>query len=389
MKKAKIEKVHFNEKRALEVLPILADLWRRREGVFKGERLPQELWEVKGDPEDVARYYFYASHTMRGGIVSEDPFRWILSLREHFPDAFRPHEVAQLWTPNKLKLAAQEITKHMIVDGVRYETKGTGALGFKFDELAEHWCHNSKVIADNWGGNVLNIFDGVSDFEELFGRIDNKKNLNGTGIKGMRRKIFSLFTIFLQERDLVPRFPTPIPVDFHALRVLWETGVIDIVTKPLPVNDRYPKMLHGFPSVGIDETVTDAVAMWSQGFLSKHGLSHMEVNPALWVLSRKLCAEHFQNISRDKGKTFVLPEDLKRNQGLWPKKYRDPCGLCPVQSFCTKMIPAAIYYDVGKLVPIERVHYPQKLLDGLDWQHHIIPKSRKGRAKGNTKNTDQ
>lgn len=379
----KTGKVRFNEARALEVLPILASLWKRRDGIFKGERLPEEIWDVEGTAREKALYYFYSAHTMRGGIVSEDPFKWLLSLRERFPSAFQPHKVMSIWNPNRLRVAIQAVTAEIRGAQRRTKTQGVGPLGYKIEELAEHWCHNSKVIGEYWDGDVLNIFNGVSDFEEAFARIDWKR-LNGTGIKGMRRKIFSLFTIWLQEQNIVPKFPTPIPVDFHALRVLWALGIIDITTQPLPENPRYPEMLFGFPFVRVSEEIMDTVAIWSQGFLVKNGIPHMHVNPALWTLSRRLCAEHHQNITRNAGRTFVLSEELRKNPGLWPKKYRDPCGICPVESWCTKVAPAAIYYDAGILLPMERVPYHQGLLLGIDWQHHIKPRTRKGRTNGNT-----
>lgn len=375
-------KVTFNEGRALEVLPILARLWERREGIFKGERLPQELWtpQIKGSRTEKAHWYFYAAHAMRGGIVSEDPFRWLFHLRKRFPSTFDPQAVMAEWNPDRLREAAQTVTSDMIVDGTRKPTKGVGALGFKFDELAEHWCHNSSIIATRWNSNVLNVFEGVSTFEEAFTRIDWQRT-NGLGIRGMRRKIFSLFTIWLQEQELIPLFPTPIPIDFHALRVLWSTGIIDIATSPIPPKERYPKMFHGLPAARINENVTDEVSRWSETFLARHGISHLAVNPALWVLSRRLCAEHFQNISRDAGKTFILPDYLKSHPGAWPKNYRNPCSICPVERWCIRMVPAAIYYDVGILIALERVPYPQGLLPGIDWQHHITPKSRKGRNR--------
>lgn len=382
MKKNGME-VRFNAKRALKVFRVLAPLWERREGIFKGERLPEELYDAGDSTREKAHYYFYGAHAMRGGIVSEDPLKWILSFRERFPDAFEPDEVAKHWSQERLRTAIQEVTDEIRGPQRRTETQGVGPLGYKIAELTEHWYHNSTVLSEFWGGNVLNVFDDVKDFEEAFGRIDWRRR-NGTGIKGMRRKIFSLFTIWLQERNIVPKFPTPIPVDFHALRVLWATGVIDIATRALPENPRYPKMLYGFPFVRVSEELMDTVARWSQRFLVRHGISHMHVNPALWVLSRRLCAEHHQNISRDAGKTFVLPEELRRNPGRWPKNYRNPCGICPLERWCTKAVPAAIYYDVGILLPLERVPYHQELLPGLDWQHHIRPRTRKGRANGKT-----
>lgn len=170
-----MNKVYFNEARALEVLPILAALWKRREGVFKGEKLPQELWTIRGDDRMQAHWFFYIAHTMRGGLVSEDPFKWLFHVREKFGDIFEPKKVARKWKPEKLKNAFLSATKEIMPWPSQRETKGVGTLGYKLDELVEHWHYNSGILARHWDGNILNVFDGVSNFEDVFERIERER----------------------------------------------------------------------------------------------------------------------------------------------------------------------------------------------------------------------
>ena len=47
-------------------------------------------------------------------------------------------------------------------------------------------------------------------------------------VKGEAMLARVLGPIMLQEQGLIPFFPTPIPVDFHALRVMISTGVGEI-----------------------------------------------------------------------------------------------------------------------------------------------------------------
>ena len=189
----------------------------------------------------------------------------------------------------------------------------------------------------------------------------------------MRRKIFSLLTIWLQEQKFVPMFPTPIPVDFHALRVLWATKCIDLpknAKTPIALEKYYPA-LAGCPTIRITEQLTDGVAMWSQGFMVKNNIRHYNVNPALWVISRDLCSNQLQNRSAGGSEKFVSSkffdkDSLKKNPELWPKRYNNPCMHCPLDHLCTGAAPSNPYYRKGIMVRLERVRHPAQVLPGME-----------------------
>lgn len=285
-------------------------------------------------------------------MVSEDPFKWIFALRERFPELFEPEAVVKQWTPEKIKNAFIDVSTS-ILNGNGVGETGAGALSYKADEHSNAWHKNSIALAKYWGGDLRNVFWGVTDFEEAFRRVDYHKNKSG--FKGMRRKIFSLLVIWLQDRNLIPVFPAAIPIDFHALRILWATEILEIKTD-FSVNGRHPAQLKGKKIVRISERFIDIVAKWSQKFIAENGFSHLNVNPAVWVLSRTLCAGHFQNSSR---RGFFVETDILTKRKLWPKTYKDPCVHCPIETYCEWAIPSMPYYRWGLLARLgRRVGFP-------------------------------
>ena len=375
--------IKFNEDRALKIFGILNRLWREKKGLYNNIILPQNAWPLlPKEPKQLANYLFFAALPMRGGVVSEDPFKWIWQLSQNFPTMFEPEIVAKEWPPEKIEGAVKRITPD-ILNGKGVGEKGAGALGYKIDQHSKAWYENSLVLSTYWGGDLRNVFWGVTDFEEAFRRIDNRRN--EAGFRGMRRKIFSLLTIWLQEKKLIPMFPTPLPVDFHVLRVFWATEIIELrdIKPPRSFEQYYPSLVDK-PATRVKEQLVDQIAKWSQGFLEEHRLPHLNINPAVWVLSRDLCAGHLQNTSRKNGTVLFLPEELRNAPGLWPSKYKNPCHYCPIEKFCTGCVPSVPYYRRGILVRMERVNYPQNtaFLPGIDWKEYI-PYSGRRRSKNN------
>lgn len=387
----------FDEKQALSVFRILNEEWRAKRGIFEGIVLPQDRLKLPEDKNQMVNFLFYSALFMRGGIISEDPFRWLVALFDERPEYYDPtfivkHEL----TPDDLRDAFMAITPKVLAQNGfvkgRKENGSGNPFAYKIEQHTKAWIANSKFFVKNFDGNILNIFDGVKDFEEAFARINRKDRwkYDGSGIMGMRRKIFSLFVIWLQEKYLIPHFPTPIPVDFHALRILWGTRIFHLPDLlPFKINDRHPKSYEGKIAVQTREQLIDAVTKWTQVFLFEKQISHMVINPALWVLSRDLCANHFQNGTVAQGTILREPEHIHSGQLLWPRGYVNPCSICPIEQYCSEVAPAAPYYIWGILMKMERVpyhHLPapvQGVLPGLgvDEIHPVLGKIRRRTKK--------
>ena len=368
-------KVTFNEKRALKIFSILDNLWINKAEVFKDIVLPQDIFPMPKGEREMANYLFFCALAMRGGVISEDPFRWFYEILQSYPELYDPKTVATEWNPDKIAGAISEMTK-IILNGNGTGEKEAGVMGYKLDQHSKNWFNNAKVLHERWGGDLRNAYWGAPDFEEVFRRIDNRSNIYGFG--GMRRKIFSLLTIWLQEKNLIPIFPTPLPIDFHCLRILWATKSIDIKTNTPPATQKHYPRYTKHPSIRVSEAFVDTVAMWSQKFLAEVGISHMHINPAVWIWSRDLCALHLQNNSRKNGE-FLFDEraigNVSHKQRLY---YEEPCKKCALEKYCTGAVPSAPYYHDGVLMWLKRVEIVRRL-PGFDSDHPA--NGRKGRTK--------
>ena len=182
-------KLRFDEERARVVFATLQDLWERKVGVFEGIVLPQDRFQLPDDPVEKANFLLFTAITQRGGIVSEDPVKYLTAIRQVHPDLFDPRGVIENWTAQRI----QDVLKQFIIkrdwkrgkertnseqlglfQGVA-EVQGNQGL-YKVDEFANSWLRNAVTLAERWQGNVLNMFAGVRDFEEFFARADYKRN---------------------------------------------------------------------------------------------------------------------------------------------------------------------------------------------------------------------
>ncbi len=371
------KKVVFDKQKALKLFEWLNQEWQNPAGIFKNVVLPQDKWPnqkawndfFKSDRQR-ANWLFYNVLPMRGGIMSEDPFKVFWEIRQNYPDLFDPELVYRKWNVDQIAKAIRLTLAYVF-------KLNNLPRGYKIDEHARNWYLNSINLYRDWDNDIRNVFKGVTDFEQAFARIDYKKAK--AGFKGMRRKIFALLTIWLQEKGFIPIFPTSIPVDFHALRILLATQIIqqtswDQIFVP---KEKHPKQLAGKTVIRTREQLIDLITWWSQKFIWQNNFSHLNINPALWVLSRSFCSEAFQNTSQKNGKRYFEAEELGKNPYLWPKNYKDPCSLCPLEKDCQWAIPAVPHYKWGLLVKIsKRIDYPVRRLPFVGWEFNSLRNNR-------------
>lgn len=359
-----VGKTYFDEGRARIVFEVLDRLWKEQKGIFRNEFLPQNQVNHPENFQERANWLFCAVLTQRGGLLSEQPFGLLSVLLKKNPEMFNPKEVS-LWPLDAIREAF--IDAAQIYYG--NNEKGAGSFNYKLGEHPFAWKNNAEVISRCWDGDPRSIFKGVSDFEGAFARVDHKRN-NGSGLKGMRRKIFALYTIWMQEQDLIPVFPSPFPVDFHALRILFSSSII-------------PASQFRDGIVRVSERLVNDIHLWSQGFIVAEGFSHLRINPALWMLSRNLCARSAQHGTRnsvERQYSPTSPTSAEWNM-LWSKD-RIPCVYCPVEKWCQWVIPSAPYYHDGKIEILgERHKCADTFLPGI-LSHDVVSKRYlKGRSK--------
>ncbi len=367
----------FDEERARKVFCVLDEYYRGKKGIYENVVLPQNQRPLPSQNSfEIAHWFFFASHFMRGGVVNDTQFDFFWHLFQDFPDFYNPVEIHANWPPAKIAdKALKVVASKMNING----GSAAGVLGFKMEEHLKHLHRNAGILRHYWGGSILNVFAGARDFEEVFARIDSRRNPNG--FSGIRRKIFALLTIWLQEERLIDFFPAPIPVDFHAMRIFLQTGLVkNGGIAPIDKNARYP-FLEGRIGRRVTEAFVNRIAVWTQEFLTELKISHMSINPACWILGRELCAGHFQMKPAGEYSAYVDPEQLEMDFCLWPARYKNPCAFCPIEQFCEAVVPSKPYYKWGLLVKLRRVSYPNKKLFLPVIGDSILPPLAKSRKK--------
>jgi hypothetical protein len=366
MKKA----VRFNEEIALEVFGILDRTWREKIGIFKDAvlALPQNRYSIKKSfpllsDRDFANWFFFLALPMRGGIKSDYATKLWLQIISKYPSLIHIETVVRDWPPKRIIKTLQEFNAN-------YQDK----------QHAENWYNNAKNLLERWEGDIRNVFEGISNFEEVFARVDYKSNPK-TGFRGMRRKIFNLCKIWLEEQNLIKISPGPIPVDFHALRILWSTEIINLDNWAVPFKPRKEKQkpLEGKIALRIWESVIDQIMIWSEKFLQKYGFSHLVINPAIWTLGEALCGRNFQNSFRTKTMTYVETDELQKNPNLWAHK-KNYCGFCVIERWCKWRIPSGPHYRWGILARVgRRLSHPSPNLAGINWPEEEFYHPLKGK----------
>lgn len=362
------ENVIFDEERALEIFTLLCKQWEEKSWLFKDIVLPEDqfgIWMDGVTPELRAHWLFVAALPQRGGVMAEDPFTPLWALFKKYPGLYKPEQFLdpKKWTVKKITNAINRVSP--LVGKLKPAgEKQAHALGYKLEQHAAAWKHNMSMVANRFDGNILNLFNQVEHFpveerfEAAFALIDNKTQEDG--IVGMRRKIFSLFIIWLQKEKLITDFPCPIPVDFHALRVLLATKIITlkdtkIVTGLDNGTEKHLAALMGSEFRRVSDGIINDIALWTNQFLYRHKLSHLALNPALWILSRELCAAHPQNTAYKNNSLYLFPEHfVKGIKSLKIRPSKSLCGFCPLQEHCEFAVPSKTYYKAGSLVKIPR-----------------------------------
>ncbi len=275
------------------------------------DQVPKELWAN-------ANFWFYLTHMMRGRLESHSAAANVVKLYKRRPDLFDP------------KLAAQ-LSEGEIHDQLEKEF---GTLK-KRQHHARAWHRNSELLLA-WGGDIRNVYDGVTTEEEVRARIVNKRKYSlpprERGFFCFQAKMCALLTYFLVGAGHIKRISMSPPMDFHHQRVMIGTGII-----PLPVGRYYPKAI---------EQLADQVG---RKYLDRNpGMNPVKFADLLFILSREGC---FRAVTGTK----VNWKDPKT-----VKKYQEGCGRCPIEHKCEKTADTKSYYrDDGKTRVIDIVPRPR------------------------------
>src|SRR4030042_6008625 len=142
--------IEFNEARALEVFRILDDCYRNKKELYEHIVLPQDAGPLPSDdPVELANFYFFVAHFMRGGVVNDTQFEFFWHLFIDFPDFFYPAKVHENWSPPRILEAIKSVSAKINGNG----RSRVGVLGVKIDEHLPHLHYNMGVVGHFWGGS--------------------------------------------------------------------------------------------------------------------------------------------------------------------------------------------------------------------------------------------
>jgi hypothetical protein len=268
------------------------------------EKLPEI--QIPAHQQGVANLWFYLAGLMRGMTKSELTAMRVSRLYKEDPTLFDPHHAATL--------SPERITERL--------ERVFGKLPPK-QLHAEAWHRSSKVLVA-WGGDILKVFDGVENEEEMRRRILNKRRyelpLKEQGFYGFQKKITALLAYFLMGAKLIPMIRTAPPIDFHHMRVLIGTGIITLK------NGRH------WPG-----PIMEAGDKLTRAYLKRFpGMHSVEFAQLLFILSREACAYAVVESEPDWDDPKVLG------------RYKRSCGRCPVERYCHQTTISESYYPKGE-----------------------------------------
>lgn len=328
----------IDHRAANQLFDTLVALWKKKEFPFTLSRavIPQTIipQSLRGDKKLLANFYFYTCIYMRGGIESIQAFKALLEVYKAEPELFDP--VYAGWrSPKDVEAILRKY------------------IGWDSKQAALTWIENSRRLRDFWEGSAINLFKGMTSYDEALRRLRNKRTKkdavnagrDGLGFYGFQPKMVSMLVYFWDWEGLFKkRFIYPSPADFHNFRLAIACGVMQFDPQP--------------ESIRATEKIS---APWREvvmKYLAETKTDPVELADALWLYSLSLCGESPVNMWGSPKKTtkqkefreISMPHMItsRHEAPKTRKRYLQTCGCCVLQNMCKWSIPAGPYYGRKK-----------------------------------------
>jgi len=389
---------YIDKKQAKKVFDLLIERLSQKGPPYNEAHVPQADQFLPSNLEkgsvQHAIFLFMLCLWMRAGTESDTAASFLKGMYEIEP---------LLFSPNFYQNDGRKENNEMIQ---MITTKlGKYGLGNRVEENAPGWVYNMRKLHRFWNGDPRNLMNDKPDFKTLTGRImgKNRKEDKAEGFMYFREKMVAMITYFLMDAKLVPMFYTPVPVDFHVLRLCTSNLVIRVKGKS--VKEALGTNFATKPAMDLARKATE----W---YCRKYHISPLALCDSLWLLSRTFCRNNPGNsgyvvdeqrkrtnakkkAEDEKKHTSLFEEESveteslitktevkgrKRYQGLkWEEKdllqpskvrrFEKNCGRCVLNKTCHYNISAGSYYVGGKMLP-ERLRFipptqPTFFEDGL------------------------
>jgi hypothetical protein len=239
---------------------------------------------------------------------------------------------------------------------------------------------NSKRICERWDGNPLHIFTGAELLENPFDEILVPRIRNdgkGNGFLGFQHKMVAMKTYFYMDTGLINPFITPLPVDFHVLKICIMHEIIAV--KGNAKNWYIPSLLK-------------KARVLSFNYALEQGVSPLELCDAVWLYARSMCKYDPRARSRVAKKRQGRKTPIFEVEPTWNdaqmRTYRNSCGSCIIVETCKHKVRSPLYYISGKLIPEEKGECPVPSLEGLSLKDIKVVAPPKKPSNGNGKKNE-
>jgi len=333
--------------------------------------IPQNIIpaELRKDKRLLACFYFYICIYMRGGIESLQAFNAMIRMWRTHPELFDP-----MWARLHSPAVVQPILKKFV--------------GWDSEAASINWVTNSRLLADSWDGNPLNLLKKLRNYDEALRRIRNKRTKRdlqeagpgNEGFRGFQPKMVSMLIYFYDwEGWLEKRFLYPSPADFHNFRLAIANGALIVKLEPGENLKSNEKLSAPWRTLVMD-------------YLKDRKADPLVVADALWLYSLVLCGNSPMTVSkelkprtekiRNKNKEVIEEKRVialfehsnvkeEWSSAEWAagksKRLKQTCLACVLAVTCAYAIPSRPYYRKGNLVL-----HPRKRVE-RDYHNKVLP----------------
>ena len=313
------------------VLDLLLDQYHRgaypynlKSSMLSVLKMPKSL---KRGGEDEARFWFFACMLMKGGIDSDVALK---ALSGAYDKEMRPLGLKPYRPEYAAHLDARDMT------GILRDA-GTGLY-----RLVNDWILCARIILERYDGEVLNLVNGIHDFDSAAELLRNRgKN---RGFPGFQFKMVSMLLFFLTESGMIDYFPYPPPVDIHLQRVPVETEMVRRKdgTEIIAYNQRE------------HDTLQEVLREYYVDYMVRRGYKSNEIADAVWLFSRMMCRWNPGNRTSEVGKKKGRSTKLVTHKPDWStrrdiRKYERSCGRCVIEQLCEWNMPSRYLYVQGMI----------------------------------------
>lgn len=326
--------ISINWKRAEKIFSRLLKMLENKEppfdralGPHREENMPSNL---KLGGREHALFFFCCCYYMRGGIKSDQAIKSLGRIYEKHSQLFDP----LTFSPEVFLTKEQEI-----IDMLSLEK----SLNYGLKDIARFWVKNFYKLATYWEGNPINLFQGISNYEELCAVIQNRDRFKlhqPNGFYGFQEKMVSMLAFFLADTDIIPTFSFPVPVDFHVLRMVVSQNLLKIKNGSDVIDFRNPQILA-------------TIRQMSEDYCRKHNVDARRLSDVLWLYSGAMCNNSPGNTVSHGDYRARLTKLERKGEKNWSKtdnkNYYRYCGQCQIQDTCKYDVPSGYYYVQGRL----------------------------------------